>query len=795
MRPLRRAVWLGLGLAAVLACTVLALRLAPKTPLREQLGGSSQAFYSSDGTLLRLTTAPDQRYRLWTPLAQLPPRLLQAVQLYEDRWFAWHPGVNPASLLRGAWTTWHGTARRGGSTITMQLARRLYRIDSRTPWGKARQAAAALWLSARYGKDEVLEAYLNAVPYGGNIEGAGAASLIYFGKRAADLSLGEALALAVIPQNPNRRGAAGGGVPWPQALAQARLRLWQAWQQHHSGAAPALAAAELALPLQLRSVRQLPFAAPHAVQAVLAQPATAGGATSTTLSLHGPMQAALERAVAQHVARHRGLGIRNAAALLVDAPTLQIKGWVGSAGFHDAAIAGQVNGTTARRSPGSTLKPFIYALGLDQGLLHPRSVLRDAPAAFGTYSPENFDGRFEGPVTAQDALVRSRNVPAVSVSARLAQPSLHGFLRLAGVGGLRSEAHYGLALALGGGELTMEELATLYALLANGGELRPLQAVLPPPGVAESPPAAGAGAVRLLSEEAAFITLDMLAAHPRPDSGRPAFPRVAWKTGTSWGFRDAWAAGVFGRSVLVVWVGNFDGSSNPALVGVQTAAPLFFAIIDSLRQQGLDPGEQARSTPARLARVQVCAASGDLPNAHCPQLAPTWFIPGRSPIRLSRLHRPVHIDIASGRAVCRAGPGTRTEVVEFWSSDMRRLFAAAGMPRRAPPAQPGCDAAPQPGDPQLNAGGAGGDAPRIVSPLRGAAYVLRAGHRAPLGLRAEAGPGAGPLHWFADDAYLGSAAAGGELPWSPAAAGRYTLSAVDAQGRSDQRELVVEFAP
>jgi penicillin-binding protein 1C len=809
----RNVLRLSLGLACALACTVLALRLAPKPSLREQLGGTSQAFYSSDGTLLRMTTAPDQQYRLWTPLAQVSPRLQEAVQLYEDRWYAWHPGVNPLSLARGAWTTWRGTVRRGGSTITMQLARRLYRIDSRTPVGKLQQAAAALWLSARYGKDEVLEAYLNAVPYGGNVEGAGAASLVYLGKRAADLSLPEALALAVIPQNPNRRGGAAGDAAWQPALAQARQRLWQAWlARHPDDGAPAVAA-ELALPLQLRSARQLPFAAPHAVQAVLADRSLQVPASATTvLSLHGPTQAALERAIAQHVQRLKPQGIRNAAALLVDAPTMQVKGWVGSADFFDAAIAGQVNATAAKRSPGSTLKPFIYALALDQGLLHPRTVLKDAPAAFGTYSPENFDGRFEGPVTAQDALVRSRNIPAVSVSARLGSPGLHGFLKLAGVSGLRSEAHYGLALTLGGGEVTMEELAVLYALLANDGELRPLQAVLPHADGGARPQAGGvAGAalvaqpaaaspaappVRLLSEEAAFITRDMLAANPRPDTGRPAFPRVAWKTGTSWGFRDAWVAGVFGRSVLVVWLGNFDGTHNPALVGVQVAAPLFFAIVDSLRQQGLDPGEPARGQPPQLARVQVCAASGDLPNAHCPQLAPTWFIAGRSPIRLSRLHRAVPIDIASGRAVCRAGPGTRTEVFEFWGSDMRQLFAAAGMPRRAPPALPRCDGEGPlpPAAGAALAGTPGAEGPQIVTPLRGAAYVLRAGHPAPLGLRANAAS-AGPLYWFADNAYLGSAAAGAELPWSPGAAGRYTLSAVDAQGQSDQRDVVVEFAP
>ena len=761
----RRVIVAGLALALCL----LALRLWPAPPLQQQ-AALSRAFYSSDGALLRITLSADEQYRVWTPLDQIEPRLVDAVKLYEDRWFRWHPGVNPASLVRGAWTSYSGGTRRGASTLTMQLARRLYRIDSGSARGKLKQIAAALWLEARYSKRDLLEAYLNLAPYGGNIEGVGAASLVYFGKRAAHLSLPESLALAVIPQNPNRRGA--NEAAWPLALQGARERLWLTWQQQHG--ASATRDAEMDLPLKLRSVKQLPFGAPHAVQTLLTQlPAQ----PQTTLSLHGPTQAAVERAIHQFIERRQAVGVRNAAALLVDASTMQVKAWVGSADYFNEAIDGQVNATTAKRSPGSTLKPFIYGLGLDQGVLHPRTILKDAPTSFGTYSPENFDGRFEGPITAQEALVKSRNIPAVAVSARLSQPTLYGFLKQAGVSKLASEQHYGLALTLGGGELSMEELATLYAMLANGGELSPLSFVSE---AQQKKPR------RLLSEEAAFITLDMLSRNPRPDTGVPAFPGVAWKTGTSWGFRDAWTAGVFGRYVLVVWVGNFDGSSNAAFVGVQTAAPLFFSIVDSLRSQGLDPGAMARTTPANLARVSVCAASGDLPNAHCKDLANTWFIPGKSPIKVSTLHREVFIDQASGRAVCAPGPGVRSEVFEFWGTDMLQLFAQAGLPRRIPPVAR-CGVA-------RTDAMATGDGPQIVAPLRGANYVLRIAKPTPLSLRANAAQ-AGPLYWFADAAFVGEAPAGKDLSWSPPAAGRYVLSVVDAQGVTDTREVAVEFAP
>jgi len=764
---------------ALLATGLLALRLVPHAPL-QQHAAYSRAFYGSDGTLLRLTLASDEQYRVWVPLARIDPRLVEAVQLYEDRWFRWHPGFNPASLARGAWTTWHGDARRGGSTLTMQLARRLYRIDSRTLRGKLRQVAAAVWLESRHSKNEIVEAYLNLAPYGSNIEGVEAASLVYFGKRANELLLPEALALAVIPQNPNRRGTevrgATSDAAWPTALSAARGRLWSAWVDRHANDATPATRAALALPLQLRSTRQLPFAAPHAVQSLMR---TLPDQPETSTSLHAPTQAAVERAIRQFIATRKSSGITNAAALLVDTNTMRVRAWVGSANFADASIAGQVNATTAKRSPGSTLKPFIYGLAIDQGLLHPRTILKDAPSAFGTYSPENFDGRFEGPITARDALVRSRNVPAVAVASRLAKPTLYEFLKDAGVRQLASEQHYGLALALGGGELSMEELASLYAMLANGGELKPLTftaGIKPPPLTRH-----------LLSPEAAFITLDMLQANPRPDTGQPAFPRVAWKTGTSWGFRDAWTAGVFGSSVLVVWVGNFDGSSNPALVGVQTAAPLFFSIVDSLRSQGLDPGEPARTMPANLTKVQVCAASGDLPNDECKDLATTWFIPGKSPIKVSTLHRAVWVDDTTGRAVCGSGEHTHREVFEYWGSDMLQVFAQAGMPRRVPPAAARCGGG--------SAAAVAEDGPQIVSPLRGAAYVLRLKSAPTLTLRANAGRAGSNVYWFADSAFVGSVAAGKDLVWAPPAAGKYTLSAVDAQGTADTREVSVEFAP
>ncbi len=629
----------GVLLLALVLCA-LAVRLWPKPKLADRYT-SSIAVYDAQGKLLRLTLAADDRYRHWVPLDQIAPEVVEAFLLQEDRWFYRHPGVNPLALARGAWRTYAESGpRQGGSTITMQLARLMYQRNTRSIGGKLKQIGHAIALELMYSKREILEAYLNLVPYGANVEGVAAASLIHFGKPTHALALPEALTLAVIPQSPARRAMGRAPV---DALVGARLRLFERWRARHPDAEPQRGL--MSLTLNLRGTADLPFLAPHAVNSLLARDAS-GGLREIRATLDLRLQRTLERQVRHYVERNRRIGIENATAMLVDYRSMEVRAVVGSADFFNNAIGGQVNGTLAKRSPGSTLKPFIYALAMDQGLIHPLSVLKDAPVAFGPFSPENFDGGFVGPISARDALIRSRNVPAVRLASQLSAPSLYDFLKSAGVARLAPEKHYGLALALGGGDTTMEELATLYGVLANRGAWRPLR------GRSTDLESQG---VQLLSEEASFMTLEMLRGNPRPEGvmmGARMNVPVAWKTGTSWGFRDAWSTGIFGPYVLVVWVGNFGGEGNPAFVGVRAAAPLFFQIIDAIAAEHHDLSEPLFRTPSKLVRVEVCAASGDLPNAYCPLRAMTWFIPGKSPIRVSDVHRAMTMDTRTGRVAC-----------------------------------------------------------------------------------------------------------------------------------------------
>ena len=751
-------------MVGTLVLLLLVLRFSPHPDLLESQSWS-RAVYAADGRLLRLALAGDQQYRLHTPLREISPAYVEAVLLYEDRWFYWHPGVNPLALGRSAYATLSGSRRMGGSTLSMQLARQLYQIDSRSVGGKVRQVAAALWIELRHGKREILEAYLNLAPFGGNIEGVGAASLIHFHKPASQLDLQQSLALAVIPQNPRRRLATR---IENSDLRAARLRLWQTWLAKHPG--DAALAADQQLGLQSAPRTALPFEAPHAVDLLLRSP---GQNIHSSLDLR--LQHTLERVLREYLLARRDSGVVNASALLLDARDMQVKAMLGSAAYFDAQIDGQVNGTQAKRSPGSTLKPFIYGLALDQGILHPMSILKDAPTSFGPFSPENYDGRFVGPITAQDALIRSRNIPAVAVASKLSRPNLYDFLKMAGISRMESQEHYGLALVLGGGEVTMEELAQLYAMLANGGEWRPASLL------AERAKTAG---TRLLSEEASFIVLDMLRQNIRPDTLAPARPAVAWKTGTSWGFRDAWTAGVFGPYVLVVWLGNFEGHGNPSLIGIDMAAPLFLRMVDAVRAEGLASGEVARRQPPDLRKVEVCTASGELPDALCPATSTTWFIAGKSPIARSRLHRTVWVDRRTGKASCTASADAVPQVVEYWPSELQHLFRQSGLPRQAPPQGLVCEESAN-----ESAG------PRISSPLRGVSYTLRASRPEPLLLRAEAQGGVNELFWFVDGAMAGRTRPGETLLWRPKEARHYTVRVVDDSGHADSRDLVVEFVP
>ena len=774
-RLLRLGAWLGLPLCVLLLLYAL-LGLLPPPPLLDGVP-FARLVTDADGGILRMGLAKDQTYRLRVRLDDIAPEAVQALIRYEDRHFWAHPGVNVPSLLRAAWGTYlGGERRRGGSTITMQVARLRLGLTTSDIGGKLRQIWTALLLERHYSKQEILEAYFNLAPYGGNIEGIEAAARIYFDKPASRLTVMESHALAVIPQNPVQRHPLRG-----KDLAAARARLERLLTEDADGGPR-----EGPLPpLRVRSPARLPFLAPHVCAELLADSDAPAPRGVMATGIEPDLQRLLEERLSGLTARGRAYGIRNAAAMLVRTSDMRVCALAGSAGFHDAAIDGQVDGSRARRSPGSTLKPFIYALALEQGLIHPMTLLIDSPRSFGGYDPENFDRGFRGPLPAHAALKASRNLPAIILAEQLAEPGLYGFLKKAGVQLPRPPEHYGLALVLGGAEVSMRELAALYAMLANQGLWQPVRLRRDLPAAAP---------VRLLSPESAYVTLRMLeredAVLRTPDGPVP----LRCKTGTSNGFRDAWTAGVVGGYVLVVWVGNFDNRPNPYLIGGEVALPLFAEVARGLAAlRPLHDVTAERRAGLNVVELPVCAATGDVDTSRCAETEETLFIPGVSPVRDSGILRPLLIDKATGLRACEPREGeTELRYWEFWPSDVRKVFAQAGIHKPLPPdwlpqCRPATEerTAPPPGTP-----------PRILLPKKGVTYYRTlSGTSRSIPLVAAAEPDVRRIHWFAGPVYLGSAAPGEPFLWEPDSAGRREILAVDDQGRSARQLCRIELAP
>jgi penicillin-binding protein 1C len=762
--------WFSITLVVLVVSMGMILFFLPKPSLLHGLS-FSRAVYDEGGHLLRLTLNQDAKYRLQTPLAEMSPTLVAATLLQEDRYFYWHLGVNPFALLKATWQTYVLKSRRmGGSTITMQVARMRFGLHSKTVSGKIEQMLRAFQLERHYSKDEILEAYLNLAPYGNNVEGVGAASRIYFAKSAKALSLPEALTLVVIPQNPSKRAPDRG------MLKDIRNKLYARWVRQHPE--DSHKRAMMHLPLQMLSVRAMPFLAPHFVDTVLADLSIQKNEIVTTLDLR--LQQTIERVMRRYLARKMNVGVNNAVVLLVDTRDMSVKAMLGSADFFNHKISGQINGTTMKRSPGSTLKPFIYALALDQGLIHPATVLKDVPRSFGSYNPENFDYDFAGPIKAQDALILSRNIPAVYLADQLKGPSLYELLQQAGINHLKPASYYGLSLVLGGAELSMQELTTLYAALANDGILRPLRF---------SNEQSINSSKRLFSLEASFLTLEMLKeTEPPASSGALSSDMqraIAWKTGTSSGFRDAWSIGIVGSYAIAVWLGNFNNQSHPALIGKEMAAPLFFDIVHAIHKEWLPLSTRPHQLDQRkLVKVDVCKASGMLPTRYCIETEKVWFMPGKSPIKTDTIHREVAINTKTGLRTCQFNQDTRFDIYEFWSSDLLKIFKRAGIARRLPPPYDAtCD---------LHAKTNAGFHPQITTPHTNVSYIARyESNKATLiPFTAVVDADVRHLHWFINEIYVGKTTRDKAYLWK-AKPGSYTVRVVDDYGRADARDLSV----
>jgi penicillin-binding protein 1C len=592
---------------------------------------TSHVVLDREGKLLRAYATAEGRWRLPAKAEEVDPRLLKLLLAYEDKRFYEHYGVDPAALVRAAWQfSTSGHIVSGGSTLTMQVARLLEPREHRSLPAKLRQIVRAFELEGALSKEDVLSLYFTLAPYGGNLEGVRGASLAYFGHEPRKLSLSEAALLVALPQSPESRRPDRS----PDIARAARDRVLD--RAAAAGVVPRDEAERAKNDSIPRERRPLPVLAPHAADQIVA---VEWGRRIHRLTIDAALQKNL-----QELARERAytLGPQVSIAIVaVDNETGEIRARVGSADYFDERRAGQVDLTQALRSPGSTLKPFIYGLGFEDGLLHPETLIDDKPARFGTYTPENFDLTFQGTVTVRRALQMSLNVPAIAVLTKVGVSRLSARLTQTGAGLVlpKGEAP-GLAMGLGGVGIKLNDLVMLYTGLARGGAALPLT---------ERADAEKPNARRLLDPVAAWYVGNVLVGAPPPDNA--AGGRIAFKTGTSYGYRDAWAVGFDGRMTIGVWAGRADGAPVPGLVGRAAAAPVLF---DAFGRTGNAPAPLAHApkgavfaTTAKLPPpLQRFSAEG-ADNAEPPRI---MFPPDRARLELPKGNEPIALKITGGAA-------------------------------------------------------------------------------------------------------------------------------------------------
>ncbi len=745
------------------------LKYAPP-PDPYQVRPSGVRVLDRQGMLLRGFLSPDQKRRWQLQLSEISPELIQAVLHHEDRWFHRHRGVNPLAVLRAFYGNLRaGKVTSGASTLTMQLAR-LTEPKPRTWSAKIHQAWRALQYESLYSKDEILIRYLNLAPYGGNLEGVGAASWALFQKPAAELSWSEACLLAVIPQSPNGHNP----VRNPQEAGLARDNLAQSLLV--DGLVDGVIHQEILTSPLPEKWYKMPFKAPHFTRWTLQRHP---GQPTLKTTLDARMQDRSQRIISDRIRQLRTLGITQGAAVILDSRTGEIRAMVGSAHFSDLKNQGKVNGAIAPRSPGSTLKPFVYALAMDRGLTTSDALLEDVPRWFADYSPKNYDGTFSGFVKTSSALQKSLNVPAVALAAELEHTQgggLHQFLvdsHIASVN--KPSGHYGLTLVLGGGEITLLELASLYGMLARQGLWLPTRDL--PAGADTMLASKGR---RMLGAGASWMIMNELTGVNRPDEeikwqGTSDRFEVPWKTGTSYGHRDAWSVGIAGPWVVAVWVGNFSGEGSPHLSGAEVAAPLFFDLIEELN---LNEKSQWKRRPETVSEHQICALSGMRTNGLCEQTTQGYYLPGISPETPCSIHRRIELHGSTGQTVCsrcRSDEPSRYETVEWWPALGASYMAASGLTLPAiPEHKQDCPAFGM------------GSAPTITSPQRDSEYFLRPAvplHEQSIALQATSSSGTTQLWWFVDGSLLRKVKPGETVFYTPSV-GRHQFTVLDNSGRS-----------
>lgn len=633
----------------------------------------SKVIYADDGSLLASYLTRDDKWRLSVKLEEISPDLVKAIIQKEDKWFYWHPGFNPIAALRALFDNiTSGEIRSGASTITMQTVR-ILRPSKRTYLAKIIEVLKALQLELRYSKGEILEMYLSLLPYGGNVEGVKSASYIYFNRPPSKLSLSQAILLTIIPNNPNAFRL--------DRSAEQVVKKRNEWINRFSfeNTFDRKTLADAKNEQVSKSRYEFPIRAPHFCNYV----AGAFNGTNLHTTLNPRIQGISEDLLNNYINRIISMGVSNGAILVIDNRKKSVVAYCGSKDFSNDNISGQVNGITAIRSPGSTLKPALYAFAFDIGIITPKMKLPDIPTDFGGYEPENFNPVFNGEVTAEYALLNSLNVPAVKL---LQKAGYREFIQLLKKGGLHSlsnnEKKLGLSLILGGCGTTLEELTRLFSVFANGGRLFPAN-YLKDKSVSES-------GTEIFSKEASYLISDILSKNERPDYSNleltsTSNSRFAWKTGTSFGKRDAWAVGYNQRFTIGVWLGNFDGRGSPYLTGAGAAVPLLTDLFNSIDRIN---NKSWFSKSENISSRTVCKETGLIPGSHCEINVSDLYIRNVSTNQICDLYKEFFTDKEEKVSYCKECLPRGDYIIKWYPvypPELRLWFAKNNLNKAAPP--------------------------------------------------------------------------------------------------------------
>jgi penicillin-binding protein 1C len=727
----------------------------------------SLVVYDRHGTFLHAFLADDDMWRFKTTAEEIPPRFKQLLLYKEDRYFYYHPGVNPFAVVRaGIQNLISGKRISGASTITMQVAR-LLEPKSRTWGGKLIEMFRALQLEWKYSKDEILQMYLSMIPLGGNIEGLQSAALLYYQTPLERLNTAQLFDLILIPNNPN------GLRPdkFPERLHQERIvRSRPFFQKNILDRNDSIVFSQTPTAVVRKPLEQ--FASHYCLH--IKQLVSQG--TQYTTSLDLPIQLSVERLLKNHLRTWKLFGVQNGGVMVIENKTMRVAAYAGSDNFSDSASFGQVDAVQALRSPGSTLKPFLYALHMDNGTLTPKTRLLDVPYDAEGYSAENYDGTYAGSVFADEALCKSLNVPMVRLLKNAGLTSFAMLLHNLGFQSLESQRErMGLSMILGGCGVKLEELTTAYAAIANSGMYAPPLYTNDTSAVRRT---------RVFSDAAAFMITEILSSVHRPDlpnnfESAVNLPVIAFKTGTSYGRRDAWTMGYSAEYTVGVWVGNVTNKGNPDLVGSKSAAPLLVDIFNSISHKNQ---KNILPMPDDINTRDVCAESGKLPTPRCKHIIEDFYSMNHTLGKFCDVDNEYFISLDGKKQYCASCIGNHNyksvtyqdypkELLNYWKKIGKRYTLA-------PPHNPACQ--------RLFAG----EGPKIISPTNAMTYLLTSDDEQ-IAFQASSGVDVHDQCWYLNNQFLGRVNAGTKI-FKPLVSGQYVASCLDDKGRLSIVKILIK---